>query len=58
MPPGRASDLADALSTLSAEGRLAGFEAGHRFYEIGTPAGLADLERHLGASSHEAHHRE
>jgi NDP-sugar pyrophosphorylase family protein len=58
VPPGRASDLADALGTLSAQGRLAGFEAVHRFYEIGTPAGLADLERHLASSTHESHHGE
>jgi NDP-sugar pyrophosphorylase family protein len=40
-------DLADVLRDVSASGRLAGFEAGERFYEIGSPAGLAALERHL-----------
>jgi NDP-sugar pyrophosphorylase family protein len=50
VPPGR-SDLADALSLLSRAGRLAGFEASERFYEIGTPTGLADLEAHLAASA-------
>jgi hypothetical protein len=49
VPPGR-SDLADALTELSRAGRLAGFEATERFYEIGTPTGLADLEAHLTAS--------
>ncbi len=58
VPPGRPSDLADALGTLSRQGRLAGFEAAHRFFEIGTPAGLADLERHLAPSSHQAHRGE
>jgi len=48
--PGR-SDLAEALSVLSRAGRLAGFEATERFYEIGTPTGLADLEAHLAASA-------
>jgi MurNAc alpha-1-phosphate uridylyltransferase len=50
------SDLADAFSTLSAAGRLAGFEATERFFEIGTPSGLAALERHLSGSADEAHH--
>ena len=48
IPAGTVCDLADALHVMSTEGRLAGFEVHHRFYEIGTPAGLADLERHLG----------
>ncbi len=54
--PGTPRDMADALTTLSRAGRLAGFEASQRFFEIGTPSGLADLERHL-ASSDEPHHR-
>ncbi len=49
------SDMADALSMLSKAGRLAGFEATERFFEIGTPTGLADLERHLRGSADEAH---
>jgi NDP-sugar pyrophosphorylase family protein len=56
--PGVASDLADVFGALSRTGRLAGFEATHRFYEVGTPSGLADLERHLQASADEAHDRE
>jgi NDP-sugar pyrophosphorylase family protein len=40
-------DLAALLHQLSLEGRLAGFEVTERFYEIGSPQGLADLERYL-----------
>lgn len=47
------SDIADAFTTLSRAGRLAGFEASERFFEIGTPNGLADLERHLTRSADE-----
>jgi NDP-sugar pyrophosphorylase family protein len=49
------SDLAATFSALSRAGRLAGFEATERFFEIGTPSGLADLERHLSRSTDEAH---
>lgn len=42
-----AFDLADVYAELVAAGRLAGFEATKRFYEIGTPAGLALTEGHL-----------
>jgi len=54
VPTGR-SDLADAFTLLSRAGRLAGFEATERFFEIGTPSGLADLERRLTGSADEAH---
>jgi NDP-sugar pyrophosphorylase family protein len=37
-------DLARLMRDLSSEGRLAGFEVFQRFYEIGTPSGLAELE--------------
>jgi NDP-sugar pyrophosphorylase family protein len=40
-------DLADVYHTLAAEGRLAGHEVTQRFYEIGSPAGLAELEEFL-----------
>jgi NDP-sugar pyrophosphorylase family protein len=43
----RAFDLADVYARLAAEGALAGFEAPHRFYEIGSPAGLAETDRYL-----------
>jgi NDP-sugar pyrophosphorylase family protein len=47
IPADQPSDLADLLSRLSEEGRLAGFEAKERFYEIGSPSGLAELEAFL-----------
>ncbi len=40
-------DLATLLHGLSLSGELAGFEVTHRFYEIGSPAGLRDLEQYL-----------
>lgn len=43
-------DLADVFHRLSVEGRLAGYEVSERFYEVGSPAGLVDLENHLAAS--------
>jgi NDP-sugar pyrophosphorylase family protein len=48
IPAGKETDLADLFTRLSAEGRLAGFEATERFYEIGTTEGVAELERFLG----------
>jgi NDP-sugar pyrophosphorylase family protein len=47
VPPFEVVDLADVLSRLSATKRLSGFEAAHRFFEIGTPEGLRALESHL-----------
>ncbi|MBO0728341.1 MAG: NTP transferase domain-containing protein [Acidimicrobiaceae bacterium] len=47
-------DLADLLHHLSVSGRLAGFEVGERFYEVGSEEGLRDLEAHL---SREGLHR-
>ena len=44
-------DLAVLLHELSLYGRLAGFEVQQRFYEIGSPAGLQDLEQYLATSS-------
>lgn len=41
--PGIKTDLADLLHRLSVEGRLQGFEVTERFYEIGSPEGLADF---------------
>jgi len=40
-------DLADVYATLAAEGQLAGFEVQQRFYEIGTPQGLAETTEYL-----------
>jgi len=45
-------DLATLLNKLSLDGRLAGFEVQQRFYEIGSPQGLRDLEEYLLSSSH------
>lgn len=45
------SDLADALRTMSIEGRLAAYEAEHRFFEIGSPEGFVELEDHLAGRS-------
>ena len=44
VPPDAVFDLAPVLSTLAAEGKLAGFEVPDRFYEIGSPRGRAELE--------------
>jgi NDP-sugar pyrophosphorylase family protein len=44
---GTVADLADLMRDLSMAGQLAGYEVSERFYEIGSPGGLADLERHL-----------
>jgi NDP-sugar pyrophosphorylase family protein len=40
-------DLADVLVKLVHENQLAGYEVHERFYEIGSPAGLAELEKLL-----------
>ena len=47
IPSGRPADLADLLAQLGREGELAGFEVKQRFYEIGSPEGLKDLEQLL-----------
>ncbi|HXN61027.1 MAG TPA: sugar phosphate nucleotidyltransferase [Acidimicrobiales bacterium] len=44
IPPDTASDLAALFGELSLQGRLGGFEVHQRFYEIGSPEGLRDLE--------------
>jgi NDP-sugar pyrophosphorylase family protein len=43
-------DLAVLLHELSLYGRLEGFEVQQRFYEIGSPQGLRDLEQYLEKS--------
>jgi N-acetyl-alpha-D-muramate 1-phosphate uridylyltransferase len=47
VPPGEVADLADLLHDLSLEGKLAGLEVEERFYEVGSPEGLAELERYI-----------
>lgn len=49
---GAVADLAPLMTRLAAAGKLAGFPAQQRFYEIGSPDGLAALERRLASSSH------
>ena len=43
-PADKAFDLADVMRDLVAEKQLAGYEVPERFYEMGSPAGLAELE--------------
>jgi N-acetyl-alpha-D-muramate 1-phosphate uridylyltransferase len=45
--PGQKFDLADLMSGLVQQRQLAGYEVPERFYEIGSPAGLAELEAFL-----------
>ena len=42
-------DLSALFHKLSLEGRLAGFQVSQRFYEIGSPEGLRDLEEYFEA---------
>jgi N-acetyl-alpha-D-muramate 1-phosphate uridylyltransferase len=44
-------NLADTLETLSRKGELAGHEVYQRFYEIGSPSGLAELDQLLSKRS-------
>ena len=46
---GEAFDLADVYRILLAHDELAGFEVPNRFYEIGSPEGLAETRAHLAA---------
>jgi NDP-sugar pyrophosphorylase family protein len=46
---GAAFDLSDLYHDLSVRGELAGFEVRKRFYEIGSPQGLAAAEKYLTA---------
>ena len=48
-PEGSRFDLAEVYRALLAEGRLLGCEVFERFYEIGSPAGLAETERRFDA---------
>jgi NDP-sugar pyrophosphorylase family protein len=50
-PAGVPFDLADTLENLSRKGKLAGHEVHQRFYEIGSPAGLAELDQLLSDRS-------
>jgi len=46
-PPDIAFDLADLYQDLANRGLLAGYEVNERFYEIGSPAGLAETDAFL-----------
>jgi NDP-sugar pyrophosphorylase family protein len=48
-PAGQPFDLAEVMGRLVREKQLAGYEVRERFYEIGSPAGLAELETLLKA---------
>ena len=54
VPAGEKSDLAPLLYRLSLEGRLAGFEATERFYEVGSPQGMQDFEEYLAGTNVDA----
>ena len=47
IPPGTVYDLADTFRALSEVGQLAGYVAPQRFYEVGSPSGLRELEEYL-----------
>jgi NDP-sugar pyrophosphorylase family protein len=46
-PPGQPFDLTEVMGKLVREKQLAGYEVRERFYEMGSPAGLAELEKLL-----------
>ena len=48
------ADLSDVCSELASRGCLGGFVASERFYEIGTPAGLGEVDELLRSSSADA----
>jgi NDP-sugar pyrophosphorylase family protein len=49
VPPGQPYDLALLYESLVAHNALAAFEVDDRFYEIGSVAGLSELQRYLAA---------
>jgi N-acetyl-alpha-D-muramate 1-phosphate uridylyltransferase len=49
--PAQPFDLAEVMGKLVRENQLAGYEVRERFYEIGSPAGLAELELLLKSRS-------
>jgi NDP-sugar pyrophosphorylase family protein len=50
-PAGAVLDLSDIQGTLASEGKLAGYVARHRFYEIGSHSGLTELNALLAGES-------
>lgn len=51
VPPVGAVDLADVLRDLSTAGRVEGYEVHERFFEVGSPDGIRDLEAYLSRRS-------
>ncbi|MBI1735565.1 MAG: nucleotidyltransferase family protein [Candidatus Rokubacteria bacterium] len=49
VPPDEPRDLADVYAALVARGAMEGFEVHERFYEIGSPDGLAETRRVFAA---------
>lgn len=49
-PADQAFDLTPVMQRLVAQGQLAGYEVPERFYEIGSPAGLAELQELLSCA--------
>ena len=49
-PAGSRFDLADVMTDLLVRGQLAACEVNERFYEVGSPAGLAELDAFLAQS--------
>jgi NDP-sugar pyrophosphorylase family protein len=49
IPAGEVIDLGDLYRALSVRGDLAAYEVAERFYEVGSPEGVAELERRIGA---------
>jgi NDP-sugar pyrophosphorylase family protein len=47
VPRGASVDLSAVQTALSRDYQLAGYQAAERFFEIGSPSGLADLEQYL-----------
>ena len=47
LPEGRTADLAAVYQDLLRRGQLAGYEVATRFYEIGSPDGIRELEEFL-----------
>jgi NDP-sugar pyrophosphorylase family protein len=45
--PGMVTDMAALFTELAGAGQLAGYETDQRFYEIGSPSGLEDLDAFL-----------
>jgi NDP-sugar pyrophosphorylase family protein len=47
VPPARPYDLADLYADMAERGQMAGYEVTRRFYEIGSPVGLAETRAYL-----------